>query len=397
MQFNLRHLQSALEIERLGSMSEAANRVHLTQSALTQGINKLENELNILLFERTTTGMLCTPAGALFLRRTTRAFSHLHDFSTVLFSADNVKKQSFMRSVTSRQLTALISLCEAQSYTAAAVRLGLTQPTVHRAIKDLETLCGLQLFTRSPTGVEPSWRARQLGRYASLFFAEFNQAIEEIGESHGRMNGSIKIGSLPLALSNIVPQCALQVLSTYPDAQISIVDGPYEEQLHALLHGQIDMIVGALRFPSPHSDIKQHALFDDALSIVVKADHPIAHYSALNDAQLQQLKWVVPGKGVPARQVFDDMFSKRNLPPPNTLIECSALAAIRGILINSERAALLPARQIEADVDAGLLAVCPIQVSETNRKIGITTRTNWQATRVQEHFLAILEQLFSQH
>lgn len=395
MLFNLRHLQGALEILHCGKLSEAAGRIHLTQSALTQGINKIEKEFGQPLFKRASSGMFATENGSKFLIRVERALAHLQDFATMLFANEKGKKQSFIRSVTSRQLNALITIAELQSYTAAAQRLGLTQPTLHRSIKDLESLTEQTLFQRSPMGVEPTWRARQLRRKASLFFDELAQGIEEFNEASGLIGGSVRIGSLPLSRPEIVPKCVLQLLDQYPLAKVSIVDGPYEEQLQALLHGQLDVIVGALRFPKSHVDIEQHRLFDDPLSIVMKADHPLVKQTHLSNDELQDLKWVVPSKGVPSRLVFDGIFSARGLPSPAHVIECSAMVAIRGLLLNSERASLLPARQVKVEVDNHLLAVSPMPLPETQRIIGLTTRKNWQPTRVQQKLLQIIRQNYT--
>ena len=60
MPINTRHLLCALKIKELGTLTQAANEIHLTQSALTQGINKLEFELDCKLFSRSHTGMQAT-------------------------------------------------------------------------------------------------------------------------------------------------------------------------------------------------------------------------------------------------------------------------------------------------------------------------------------------------
>ena len=62
MQFNIRHLLSALEIRECGTVTQASKQIHLSQSALTQAINKLESQLDIQLFERTNSGMFATPS-----------------------------------------------------------------------------------------------------------------------------------------------------------------------------------------------------------------------------------------------------------------------------------------------------------------------------------------------
>ena len=55
-----------LEVAYCGSISQAAERLFLSQSALSQQILKLENELNYSLFTRTLYGLKLTPAGERF-------------------------------------------------------------------------------------------------------------------------------------------------------------------------------------------------------------------------------------------------------------------------------------------------------------------------------------------
>ena len=388
MHLNIRHLLCALQIKKNGTLTQAANEIHLTQSALTQGINKLESSLQYTLFNRLHSGMTTTEVGEQFLTRAERAFTHLEEFSRIIFT-NKQKRLMFIRSVSTRQLNALISLLQHQSYTAAAQHLGLSQPTLHRSIKDLEQLCEQPLSIRSPAGNEPTWCAKQLYRLANLFFVELQQGIDEMNEFNGKMNGSIKIGSLPLALSSLIPHSVLLCNEEFPEANLSIIDGPYEEQLNRLRHGQIDIIVGALRFPVQHQDITQTKLFSDKLSIVVKADHPLANRKTISDEELLALDWVAPGKNTPARQMLSAIFTRRGLTPPSHIIECSSLVGVRGILLNSNRAALLPAIQVEVEVKSGMLHICPIELTDTDRDIGLAMRKNWHPTKMQARFLEI--------
>ena len=58
----LRHLRTLLALEETGSVSLAAQRVFLTQSALSHQIRVLENHFGTLLFERKSTPLRFTPA-----------------------------------------------------------------------------------------------------------------------------------------------------------------------------------------------------------------------------------------------------------------------------------------------------------------------------------------------
>ncbi len=62
---NLRYFAS---VARHGSMREAAEELHVAQSALSRQIQKLEQELGVPLFQRHARGVELTSAGEIFLR-----------------------------------------------------------------------------------------------------------------------------------------------------------------------------------------------------------------------------------------------------------------------------------------------------------------------------------------
>src|SRR3546814_17287095 len=74
---NLRHLRAAAEIERLGSISAAAQAVSLTQPAVTQALSRLEGQLGVALFDRQPIGMAPTGAAQVLAPRVRRAPHHI--------------------------------------------------------------------------------------------------------------------------------------------------------------------------------------------------------------------------------------------------------------------------------------------------------------------------------
>lgn len=65
---NIQHLQYAIEVERAGSISRAAENLYMGQPNLSKAIKELEQTLNITIFRRTTRGIEITPKGREFLR-----------------------------------------------------------------------------------------------------------------------------------------------------------------------------------------------------------------------------------------------------------------------------------------------------------------------------------------
>jgi LysR family transcriptional regulator of gallate degradation len=387
---NFRHLLAALEVNQCGSISDAADRIHLSQSAITQALAKLEAGLGTVLFSRRARGMVTTAAGEVFFSRVMRAVDWLKAIERVAGTPGVTATRKVHRLLSNAQLRALIAVVDSGSYTHAAILLGLSQPTVHRAVRELEELCQQKLFQRSPQGVVPTWQAKQIARHGGLFFAEIAQGMDEINELSGVMTGRLVVGALPLSRTRLVPQAVTGLLKEYPGAKVRIVDGPYTEQLNALLHGRIDVIVGAIRSPSPSGEITQEFLFRDALSVVVRPHHKLIGQRHFSPQKLRQLDWIAPTENTPAREVFNSLFKRAGLEPPDHVIECSSLAATRELLLASDRAALLSAKQVEVDVKAGLLAVSCEPLAGTERDIGLTLRKDWRPTKTQARFLALV-------
>ena len=62
-QMNLMQMMVFIRTAKENSFSETANQLHMTQSAVSKSISRLEKELNLKLFERTTRRIELTPAG----------------------------------------------------------------------------------------------------------------------------------------------------------------------------------------------------------------------------------------------------------------------------------------------------------------------------------------------
>lgn len=64
----IRHMEIVLAIADFGTLSKAAQQLHLTQSGLSRAITEIEEIVRGRLFERTGKGMVCTPLGEALCR-----------------------------------------------------------------------------------------------------------------------------------------------------------------------------------------------------------------------------------------------------------------------------------------------------------------------------------------
>jgi LysR family transcriptional regulator, regulator for genes of the gallate degradation pathway len=379
MSLNLRHLHVFREVARLRGINAAARIVHVSQPAVSQAIASLEHYFEGPLLERTHTGVSLTPAGEICAVRIERAMDQLRE-----------ELGESLRHVRFAQLDALSAVVEHRNFTLAARARQMAQPTVHRATRDLERLLGIALFEKTSFGILPTRDAERIARRVRLAFAELAQARAEIRALHGGESGHTVIGSMPLARSFLVPRALIDFTAEFPDHGVSIVEGTYEHLLAELRMGAADFLVGALRDPGLIPDVLQQHLFDDALSIVVRAGHPLAHRRRASVATLAKYPWVAPRSGSPLRAHFNALFESAGIALPRSPIECNSLIAARALLLESDRIMLLSARQVHYELRAGLLVCLPHPAGNVVRPIGLTQRRDWHPTNAQERLLALL-------
>ncbi|MEV7087492.1 LysR family transcriptional regulator [Streptomyces sp. NPDC093085] len=74
---DVKQLKALVTVAEVGSVTRAAELLHLVQPAVTRQIRTLEQELGVPLFERTRQGMRVTDAGAIMVDRARRALNEL--------------------------------------------------------------------------------------------------------------------------------------------------------------------------------------------------------------------------------------------------------------------------------------------------------------------------------
>ncbi|MEM7327481.1 MAG: LysR family transcriptional regulator [Pseudomonadota bacterium] len=386
---NLRHLSIAHHIGRHHGFSAASKTVNLSPSAITQAMRSLERQLGTEIFDRSPTGAYPNELGRIYLDRVSRAFEALRLAEAVV--EPDQKRVDIKSRITISQLRAFISVCACGSYSLAARRLKLSQPSVYKSARSIEIAFDRKLLRPSYSGVDPTPKAKEFARYVSIALSEIERAQEEVHEQQGRMSGRLAIGTLPLVRTRVLPNAVASLVQQFPQANVQVFDGVYSDLLNSLRHGDLDFLLGALRSPLPVKDIEQERLFFDDLNVIVRTGHPILEIEHPTVRDLAKLDWIVPRTGTPTRDYFEGLFANHQISGHSSHIECSSLVAIRAILLASDRATILSSHQAGYEISHQDLAVVNIRLARSQRPIGITTRSNWKATSIQREFLARLK------
>lgn len=137
-----------------------------------------------------------------------------------------------------------LGVLEEGSLSGAARQLGITQPTVGRHIAALETVLGVVLFTRSPTGLLPTAVAHTLRPHAETM-ARTAAALERAASSHGdEVRGVVRVSASEVVGVEVLAPLIRQLRQQHPHLKVELV---LTNRLSDLLQLEADIAVRMVR------------------------------------------------------------------------------------------------------------------------------------------------------
>jgi DNA-binding transcriptional LysR family regulator len=265
----------------------------------------------------------------------------------------------------------------------------VSQPSLHRAAKDLERHLRRAIYYRGARGTTTTKQGSELARRLKLAMRELDYAFDEIGIQQGIITSRIAIGTLATSGSFVLARAIDELLTHYPGAEAKVIEEPYEQLLSHLRAGDIDFLFSVLRRPDWADDVAETMLFDEPYVIVMRPKHPLCKMTQIGRAELADYDWIVPGPSTPRYLAFERLFSSAKK-KPTARVSTTSRGLIRSLLTTSDRLTLLTRHEALLEEKLGVLKIVPTKVRLPRRTYGVATRVNWRPTALQQTFLKML-------
>jgi DNA-binding transcriptional LysR family regulator len=156
-------------------------------------------------------------------------------------------------------LRVLRAIADTGSITAAADRLGYSQPAISQLLGRAERRFAQPLVVRVPRGVRLTEAGRTLAEHAVHVQAALDAAAEDLAALGGLTTGQVRIAGFPSASSTIVPRLLAALRTTAPGIDTAYVEAEPPEALAMLRAGEIDV---AITFSYDGDDLDPDAALD---------------------------------------------------------------------------------------------------------------------------------------
>lgn len=119
-------------------------------------------------------------------------------------------------------LVAFVAVAREESFTRAAVKLGVSQSALSQTVRGLEERLGLRLLTRTTRRVSPTAAGERLLQTAGPRFAEIQAELSALSEMRDKPAGSVRITAGEHAAISVLAPALEKILPNYPDVNVEV-------------------------------------------------------------------------------------------------------------------------------------------------------------------------------
>jgi DNA-binding transcriptional LysR family regulator len=206
------------------------------------------------------------------------------------------------------KLNVFIQVTNNLSFTDAAKKLHISQPTVSKNIQDLEREMGVQLFDRSGARPRLTSAGKTLLPLARKIVRQTIELLELMSSLDEEVVGELIIACSTTVGKYILPQLAARLSNLHKGLRITILRCTPEHAVLNLLDGEADL--GVVSYETCSADLDCQEFFEDSIALIVPADHPWVSRSSIDPEELLQEPIIIREPTSGTRRVMLEQLAK---------------------------------------------------------------------------------------
>lgn len=150
-------------------------------------------------------------------------------------------------SISLRQIEAFLAAADLGSFTGAARKLRISQPTLSLLVRDLEAELSLRLFDRTTRKVVLTAAGETFRNSVENIPSSLQRAVQNAADVYAGRSGRIVVAAPPLLATAILPQAIAALRRTNPGVSVGIIDERTEIILQKIRNGDADCGIGTFQ------------------------------------------------------------------------------------------------------------------------------------------------------
>ncbi|MGC1362450.1 MAG: LysR family transcriptional regulator [Silvibacterium sp.] len=280
------------------------------------------------------------------------------------------------------QLRYVCAIAETGSFSRAAERCHVAQPSLSQQVLKLEEDLGAKLFDRLGRSIRLTEAGRAFLPHARSILHQMEAARIGVEDKRTDVRGSVAAGVIPTIAPYLMPRYTAAFAKKYPEAKLRIVEETTPVLIESLRNLSIDLAVLAL--PLRHKEFELFPLRTEPLFAVLPKDHPRAAAKSLALKDLRGEPFVMLRDGHCFRDLSVAACTRARI-TPRIAFESGQFSSLLGMVAAGVGVSLVPEMAIDTNVPCRYVRLSDARATRTIVAAVLRGRT---FNRVQQAFLS---------
>ncbi len=263
------------------------------------------------------------------------------------------------------ELQWFVVLAETEHVTEAAAELGISQPTLSRALARFESQAGTPLFDRVNRRLRLNAYGQIMLEHARRSIAEMQSATERIAALRDPDTGRVRLAFLHSLANWYVPEQLRRFRKSAPAIGFDLFQGPAPEITQRVRSGQADIAITAPRPDGP--GFGWHRLYVEQLCLAVPRGHRLAGRARVRLSAAAREPFVALGEQSGLRQLTNELWAEDGI-DPDIVFEATEIPTMEGLVAAGFGVAVVP---VPRDGSESKTVHVPLSNVGAKREVGL--------------------------
>ncbi|MFC6583369.1 LysR family transcriptional regulator [Sulfitobacter aestuariivivens] len=267
----------------------------------------------------------------------------------------------------------LAAIVEKGGLTEGAVALGKSQPSISRAIAQLEERLGVKLFESNKRPLQPTDFCAQLAQYGRTISSANREAGAFVTRFKNGQAGALRVAGSPIFMDGVVSPILAAFQAEYPSIEIVQSYGYATNVLDRLASGSLDLGVVPIRKSTAPKSVNVSTVLPGKNVIACRMGHPLTKEKDLSAEMISNQAWIAPPPESPLYQDLRAVLDGIGIEDIKVSFSGGSLSSILNFLNESDALTILPLSVVYRLKRQNSLAALQAPVGDPDRSLCVVT------------------------
>jgi DNA-binding transcriptional LysR family regulator len=292
---------------------------------------------------------------------------------------------------TLQQLRILKAIASEKNFTRAAEILFVSQPTLSKQIKILESNLGIILLDRKNNKISLTEAGKIFLQYSERILALCEESCRALNDLKNGDRGNLSIGASQTIGTYLMPRVLAIFAQEYPHISVNVQVDSTRKIVKNIIDRNIDIaIVGGEVPVESRKRLSIETFVEDELKLIIPKSHPFAVRSKqmINKEDLYHLNFITLNSNSTIKKFIDNILIQNDIETRqfNIVMQLNSIEAIKTAVSLGLGAAFVSSSSIEKEIKLKTVEILTIENIKITRTLSIITNPQCYRSKALEFF-----------